>query len=213
MNKVFQPVSIDTALLIQCGINPNQAREFERPMRYACDTFQINTTRRLAAFIGQCAIESENFTRLEEGLYYTTPGRIRQIFKTKVPTDALALSLVRKPQALANTAYANLGGNGSIESGDGWRYRGRGIIQLTLKNNYMNAAAQLKRPYVEKPELVALAPDATLTAAWYWEFHGCNALADSWDIDSITARINKGMVGKHQRRIRSDEVLQTLNDL
>lgn len=212
MNKPFDPARIDIALLIRCGINPNQAREFERPLRYACDRYQINTTRRLAAFLGQCAVESADFTRLEEGLYYTTAQRVRAVFGSRVPTDAMAQSLLRNPQALANRVYANLGGNGDETSGDGWKYRGRGIIQLTLKGNYTAAAQANQRPYVEQPELVARPADAAFTAAWYWGFHDLNTLADGWQTDDITRRINKGMAGRMQRRTRCDELLEILND-
>ena len=208
MSKAFM---ITTELLIKCGIQPTQARAFELSLQYACDRYQINTPRRLAAFLGQCAVESNNFTRLEENLYYTTHQRIREVYKLSVPTEALARSLVRRPELLANRVYANRGGNGSIESGDGWNYRGRGIIQLTLKDNYSLASFNNQRPYLDNPDLVSKPADAALTAAWYWSYFGCNQFADAWEIDKITRAINgSGMQGRLQRRHRCDEILAIL---
>ena len=204
-------ITVTTQLLIKCGIQPTQARAFELPLQYACGRYDINTLRRLAAFIGQCAVESGNFSHLEENLYYTTYQRIREVYKLSVPTEAMARALVRNPEALANQAYANRGGNASVESGDGWRYRGRGIIQLTLKDNYSRAAYLCQRPFLDNPDLVAKPADAALTAAWYWSYHGCNALADAWEMDKITRAINgSGMQGRLQRRSRCDDILTIL---
>lgn len=204
-------IQVTTELLIKCGIRPTQARAFELPLQYACDRYEINTARRLAAFIGQCAIESADFTSLEESLYYTTVGRIREVYKLSVPTDAMALALLRKPQALANQAYANRNGNGNVASGDGWKYRGRGMIHLTGKDNYSLAAFCNQRPYLESPDLVAKPADAALTAAWFFSHNGCNQMADSWETDKITRTVNgPGMQGRLQRRHRCDEILKIL---
>lgn len=113
---------IDLARLIAAGIAPTQARVFLAPLSAACARFGISTPARLAAFIGQCAVESGRFTQLEEGLYYTTAERVRAVFPASVLSLGDAARLTRNPQALANRVYAGRNGNGDEASGDGsWR--------------------------------------------------------------------------------------------
>jgi putative chitinase len=197
------------AELIAAGIAPTQARLFAPPLEAAFHAFDISTRARKAAFVAQAAHESQNFTRLEENLYYRTPERIRLVFKRlrAVGLDELA-KLCRNPEALANRAYANINGNADESSGDGWKYRGRGLFQLTGRANYMAAGDALGKPYKMSPELVAAPVDAALTAAWYWSAAGCNALADSVQIDQITRRINgPAMLDADARRSLFDEAL------
>jgi putative chitinase len=196
---------INVASLVAAGIGPTQARAFETPLNAACERFQINTPLRQAAFVSQCAHESGAFVRLEEGLFYRTAERICIIFRRQVTSTAQAMPLVGNPKGLANRVYANRNGNGNEASGDGWRYRGRGLIQLTGRANYASAAAKVARPYVEQPDLVMLPDDACLTAAAYWDMNRLNALADRGDIDAITKAINgPGMVGAAERRALFD---------
>ena len=195
--------------LIAAGIAPTQARLFADAMQPACTRFEIKTPARLAAFLAQCSHESAGFTRLEEGLYYSTPERIRQIWPTRVPTMADAVRLCRNPQALANRVYANRLGNGNEASGDGWRYRGRGLIQITGRTNYQATGDALGTPYMMMPDWVAQPLHATLTAAWFWKSQGCNELADASQIDAITRRINgPGMVAAADRRTMFDEAMR-----
>lgn len=199
------------ASLVAAGAHPTQARQFIEPLQAACALFAIDTPARLGSFLGQVLHESSSLTRLEESLYYTTPERIRDMWPRRVHALDEAARLCRNPQALANRVYANRGGNGDEASGDGWRFRGRGLFQLTFKNNYADAAGALVRPYVGQPDLVAQPGDAALTAAWYWNAHGLNALADAWNLDDITRAINgPGMVGAAERRHLSDRAVQAL---
>ncbi len=199
---------ISVSALIAAGIQPAQARQFCQPMALACQRFEINTPARIAAFVAQCRVESAGFTALEESLFYRQPERIRAIFPSRVPDLATAALLVRQPQALANRVYANRLGNGDEASGDGWRYRGRGLKQLTGRANYADAAEALARPYVEQPELVALPKDACLTAAWFWHTNKCNILADSAQWDAITRTVNgPGMLQRVERRHYTEESL------
>ena len=192
---------IQVASLVAAGIGPTQARLFEAPLIAACARFGIDTPLRQAAFVAQCAHESRLFTALEEGLWYRSADRIRAIFRGSVPTLAVAQRLVGNPQALANHVYANRNGNRDEASGDGWRYRGRGLIQLTGRSNYTRAAAELGRPYVDQPDLVLEPADACLTAAWFWNAGKLNALADASRIDAITRAINgAAMAGADERR-------------
>lgn len=182
---------ITLAALVAAGLHPTQARQFEGPLTAACARFDINTPARLAGFIAQCRVESDDFRRLEESLAYRTPERLRAVFPSRVPSLADAADLVRAgPQAIANRVYAGKGGNGPEASGDGWRYRGRGVLQLTLRDNYADAQAALGRPYLTQPDLVAQPDDACLVAAWYWHTIKGNMLADSAQWDAITRAIN-----------------------
>ena len=203
---------ITIAALIACGVAPAQARTFCEPLNIACERFGITTRPRLAGFLGQYLVETNNLVDMEESLYYRKPERIAEVFKRLAHRGLNDLTkLTRNPKALGNAAYANVNGNGDEASGDGWRYRGRGLPHLTCKGNYADAEAGLGRPYVSAPELVALPPDACLTGAWYWKTNHCNALADSAQWDAITRAVNgPGMLKRAERRSVTDEALQAL---
>ena len=198
--------------LIALDVAPTQARSFAAPLAAACARFDINTPARVAGFVAQCRVESAGFTVLEENLRYRQPERLRAVFPSRVPSLADAAALVaRGPQAIANRVYAGRLGNGDETSGDGWRYRGRGLKQLTGRDNYADAAAALARPYLEQPDLVAQPDDACLTAAWYWHAAKCNLLADSGQWDAITRAVNgPGMLQADARSQYSQEGVQAL---
>ena len=176
--------------LIRLGVHPTQARVFADPLKAAMALHDISTPQRRAAFLAHCILESANFTRLEENLFYTTPERIRAVWPSRFPTVQDAAPFARNPKALANRAYANRNGNGDEVSGDGWRYRGRGLFQLTGRTNYLRAAQATGRPYVTHPDLVAEPSDACLTAAWFWTSNGGNDRIDRGDFNSTTRMVN-----------------------
>lgn len=199
------------AKLIAAGVSPTQARAFADPIKQAFAAFHIDTAGRQAAFLAQAIHESAGFSRLEEDLYYRTPERIRAIWPQRVTSLADAATLCRNPQTLANRVYANRLGNGDEASGDGWKFRGRGIFQLTGRANYMAAGDSLGQPYKELPQLVAEPLHAAMTAGWYWAAAGCNAMADGAQIDAITRAINgPAMVAADERRSLYDEALRAL---
>lgn len=192
---------ISIATLIAAGIGPTQARAFEKPLAQACDQFYINTTLRLAAFVAQCAHESSLFVHLEESLLWRDPVRLDRFFSAVQGVDDARALIAAGPQATANRIYAGKDGNGSEASGDGWKYRGRGLFQLTGRGNYAKATADLREPFLDHPEYVADPADASLTAAWYWNRYRLNVIADAGDIDAITLAINgKAMAGAQERR-------------
>lgn len=200
---------LTVSTLIAAGIAPTQAKAFADPLAAACALYAIDSPVRLAAFVAQCAHESRGFTRLEEDLFYRTPERIRALWPTRVPSLEDAARLCRNPQALANRVYAGRGGNGDEASGDGWAFRGRGLIQLTLRDNYRAASVNPGANYEHHPELVATPAHACLTAAWYWAEHGGNVLADGSQIDAITRVINgPAMAGAMERRELFREALR-----
>lgn len=197
--------------LIACGVQPTQARIYGPSMGDALAVFEINTKARVAAFLAQVATESANFTRTEENLFYKTPERIRAMWPQRVPTLQAAAALCGKPRELANTVYSNRLGNGDPLSDDGWRYRGRGLIQLTGRSNYKVAGDALRVDYVTKPDLVAEPADALMTACWFWASIQANVLADASLIDSITRKVNgPAMAAADERRSRYEHNLQVL---
>lgn len=197
---------ISVATLIAAGIAPTQARLFAEPMARACKRFDIWTPPRVAGFVAQCRVESAGFTQLEESLYYRGAERLLLIFPSRIKSLSQAQKLTRNPQALANVVYAGRLGNGDEASGDGWRFRGRGLKQLTGRGNYADAAEALGRPYLEWPDLVAEPADACLTAAWYWHVNKLNVLADSAQWDAITKAVNgPAMLQAAERRQYAQE--------
>lgn len=196
--------------LIAAGLPPTQARAFLDPLADACARFGITTPARLGGFVGQCRVESADFTRLEESLAYRTPERLRQIFSSRVPSLGDAAALIAKgPQAIANRVYSAKNGNGDEASGDGWRFRGRGVKQLTGRANYAAAAQARARPYLEQPDLVAAPADGCMTAAWFWHSIKGNTLADSAQWDALTRAVNgPAMLQADLRRQYSEQAAQ-----
>lgn len=205
-------MQITALMLIGAGLNPTQAKIFAEPFSRACARFEINTIGRCAAFFAQCAHESMGFTRLEEGMYYRDPHRLAEIFRTAFKNLASnAVPYTRNPQALANKVYGGILGNGDEASGDGWRYRGRGLIQVTFRHNYRKAAQLTGEPYEDVPEMLTQPLHACLSSAAWWFDNGCNLLADAGLIDQITAKVNKRSLGANERREHYREALTAFN--
>ncbi len=202
--------ALTSTLLVHAIPGASHPDEWAGPLSAACQRFQITkTVRRMAAFLGHIAHESGSLRKLEENLNYTDPSRINKIFKA-IRTDEEAKAYVSKPEALANHAYANRSGNGNEASGDGWRYRGRGLIQLTFKGNYAALAKDLKVDFVKQPELLATREYAALSAAWFWNKHGLNELADTESYVVLSRRINKKLDGFPAREANRKRALNVL---
>jgi len=200
---------ITVATLIAAGIAPTQARLFAEALSTAARHFGINTPVREAGWVSQCAHESAGFVHLEENLFYTTAERVRAMWPRRVPSLGDAAQLLRNPQALANRVYANRNGNGDEASGDGWAYRGRGLLQLTGRANYMAAEAAINQPYKASPDLVAQPIHAAMTAGWYWAAAGCNTMADASNVDAMTKAINgPALAGLSDRRQRFEQAVR-----
>lgn len=194
--------------LLLAGANTYAANLVLQPMQAAAARFQVDQNeRRLSCFIANCAVETGYFRRFKEDLFYRTAARLHDIFPTYFPTEAAADGYVGKPEKLANFVYANRGGNGNAASGDGFKYRGRGMIQTTFKDNYNAAGKLCNRPYVGSPDLLCEPPDAAMSAGAYWELNGLNALCDAGKLADVTRRINKGMAAAQERLDRYRLVL------
>jgi putative chitinase len=174
--------------------------------------YEINNPQRIAAFIAQCAHESGNFTALRENLNYRWQT-LRKIFPKYFPTDEKAqqyASMPNKQQAIASLVYANRMGNGPPESGDGYRYAGKGLIQLTGKDNYSWFAASLGISVEEAAEYLETFEGAAQSACWFWETNKLNQWADTGDILTLTKRINGGTIGLEDRKKHYEHALHVL---
>jgi putative chitinase len=164
-------------------------------------TFKIDTALRLSHFLAQCGHESAGFKAIQENLNYGAKGLLG-IFKKYFPTEAKALQYERKPEKIANLVYGSRMGNGDEVSGDGYKFRGRGYIQLTGKNNYVAFGKSINEDITANPDLVAT-KYPLLSAAWFWSSNSLNALADKGaddaSVTAITKRVNGGTIGLPDR--------------
>jgi putative chitinase len=181
-----------------------------------CDKWGVTTKERQAAFIGQCAYESSEFNQLIEILRYRDAARIAYIFRTRFDLDhdkeispaelAIAQRFVNQPEALGNFVYSGRNGNGNMESGHGFKYRGRGPIQITGLANYRDFAFASKFDVITNPDDL-LQPDVGITSAlWFWTTRGLNQLADAGDYETITRRINGGINGLAERLVYIEKI-------
>lgn len=160
--------------------------------------YDINTPERVAAFLAQCAHESGNFRFLKENLNYKAESLVK-VFPKYFPDMATAKAYEKQPAKIANRVYGNRMGNGDEASGDGFRYMGRGLIQLTGKNNYTIFAASIDTPLEEIPEYLQTFEGAVQSGCWFWEQNNLNKEADARDIKTMTRKINGGFIGLEDR--------------
>jgi putative chitinase len=171
--------------------------------------FGINSKNQQAAFIGQCGHECGNFKVLEENLNYRA-ATLMKLWPKRFPTLDVANQYGGNPKKIANMVYSSRMGNRDESSGDGYRFRGRGCIQLTGHANYFHAGKALGYDFVMEPDLVATPKFAALTAGWFWSTHGCNELADRGDWTALTKKINGGVIGLADRIKHTNEALAVL---
>ena len=173
----------------------------------AMDEFEINTPQRRAMFLAQCCHESGHFRAVSENLNYKADSLSRvfpKYFKDVDPND-----YAKQPEKIANRVYGNRMGNGDEHSGDGYRYRGRGYIQLTGKSNYEACGDDLEVDLTENPDYLTTPVGAARSAAWFWDSRDLNDLADAGDIKTCTKKINGGFIGLEERMELYEEALTT----
>jgi len=187
------------------SILPDTDESWFSPLVSAMTEWSIDSPQRVAAFIAQVAHESKDFTRLEENLNYSAK-RLCAVWPARFPTLRAAQPYVMNSEKLANRVYSGRLGNGNASSGDGWRYRGRGLIQITGKSNYAACKKALDIDVTGSPELLLECEAATRSAAWFWSSRGLNELADhspgdddESDFVRITTIINGGKAGLAER--------------
>ena len=171
--------------------------------------YDINTPARVAAFIAQCAHESADFVFIKENLNYRASTLVK-VFSKYFPTEAAAAAYAGRPEKIANRVYANRMGNGDEASGDGYRYCGRGLIQLTGKDNYTFFAGSMEIPVEEASEYLATFEGAAQSACWFWENNNLNQFADAGDIKGMTKVINGGYIGLENRISHYEHALHVM---
>jgi putative chitinase len=175
--------------------------------------YEIDTPKRIAAFIAQCGHESGGWRVFSENLNYSAKALDAVFGKYFVRAGRDAEEYHRQPEKIANVVYADRMGNGDTDSGDGWRYRGRGPIQLTGKNNYTRFSEDMDVEAVDNPDMVSEDKEvALMSAIWYWNTNNLNKYADSGDIKTLTKRINGGYIGLEDRIHHWEEALKALGE-
>ena len=212
--------------LMAAGIKREAAERWLPHVQNAMARFGIETERQVAAWLAQTAHESGGYTALVENLNYSADtmavvwpkrfaeygpdGKVKKDAKGKSIPNRFALALHRKPELLANVVYSSRMGNGPVESGEGWKYRGRGLKQLTGKENYTRCSKALELDLVGNPDLLLQPEGAALSAAWFWASNKCGPLADAGDFVGLTKRINGGTIGLPDREKRYKAVLASM---
>ena len=182
---------------------------WEAALNTTFDRFDISNPFRQAAFIGQAAHESGNFKMLVENLNYRAET-LMKVWPKRFPTLEFAKQYERDPKKIANSVYANRMGNRDEASGDGFRFRGRGLFQLTGHSNYFHAGKALGEDFVMNPDLVATPMYAALTAGFFWNTHKLNQYADARDYVTMTKKINGGTLGLADRQKHIAHALEVL---
>ena len=187
-----------------------------------CQEYEINTPQRIAAFIAQTSHESGGYTMLSENLNYRAatlaacwPNRFAVLGPDKKPKKengklvptAVANSIAGKPELIANMVYSSRMGNGPAESGEGWKYRGRGLKQLTGKDNYARCGHALGLDLIGNPDLLLEPMAAARSAGWFWKANSLSVFADKGDLEGMTKKINGGLIGYPQRKALYEKCL------
>ena len=198
---------ITSQQLLQILPNAGQvAGVFVPVLNTAMNRYQIVGSKRIAVFIAQVGHESGQLTRLVENLNYSAEA-LQRAWPSRFSAK-LAADVARKPEQIANIAYGNRMGN--TATGDGWKYRGRGLIQITGKDNYRACGEALGLDLIAQPELLEKPQHACMSAAWFWATKGLNTLADSDKFNVITLRINGGQNGAVDRQALYARALKVL---
>jgi putative chitinase len=202
-------VTADQLKAIFSSADPGDLDEICEPLNAAMTEFGIDTPARQAMFLAQCGHESGGFAHVEENLNYKAEG-LTKIFHKYFPDMDTANEYAHNPEKIANRVYSNRMGNGAEDSGEGYKYRGRGLIQLTGKSNYDACGKALNVDLHESPDYLETAEGASRSAAWFWAHNGLNKFADADDIVGCTKRVNGGTIGLEDRTKHYKEALETL---
>lgn len=192
-------------VLVALGSPRNYAEKAADAFKAACLLHGFDSPELVACLLGQSAFESTRFTKTEEGLFYTTQAQLARTFKKiRVLPDAEQVKYLRNPKGLASFVYADMYGNGNVASGDGWKFRGQGYIQLTFHDNYALISKTVGRPYVEQPELLKEPSDAALSSVGFFIAHGITNIVSGPLTDvmlsAVTKKINPAML-EHATRV------------
>jgi len=195
-----------TPALLCTVTTPELADKWADALNETCQEFAIDSPYRIAGFISNTAHESAGFKFVSENLNYSAASLMR-VWSTRFPTVEIAQRYAMNPEKIANRAYADRMGNGDEASGDGWKYRGRGLIQLTGKNNYVAYSMACDNEALQKPDIVAEPKYAAESAGWFWSVNRLNSVADTQDIVRMTKIINGGINGLDDRQMKYSQVM------
>jgi len=179
------------------------------PLNETFQKYDISTPTRQAFFIGQCAHESGNFRILEENLNYSASALMR-VWPSRFPDLNVASQYANNPEKIANKVYAGRMGNGTEETGDGYKFIGRGLIGITGRDSYDRCGKALGIDLISEPQLLVDPHYAAMSAGWFWNRAGLNALADVKDYDTMTKRINGGLIGLDDRKVKIAKAISVL---
>jgi len=185
---------------------PELADKWADALNETCQEFAIDSPFRIAGFLSNVAHESGGFKFVSENLNYSAASLMR-LWSTRFPTVEIAQRYAMQPEKIANRAYADRMGNGSEASGDGWKYRGRGLIQLTGKNNYVAYSMACDNESLQNPDIVAEPKYAAESAGWFWSVNRLNQLADNQDVVGMAKRINGGINGLDDRQMKYAKIM------
>ncbi len=198
------------AKLAKCLPRNKNIPELFKALNEMLPKYEINTVERVAAFLAQCGHESVDFTVLKENLNYSAEG-LNKVFPKRFPTVAAAQPYNRNPEKIANKIYSDRMGNGPEASGEGFKYRGRGAIQLTGKDNYTAFSKSIGKTLDETVAHTETLAGAIESACWFWKKNGINEIADKLDITAMTKKINGGTIGLAERKQHFEENLVKLS--
>ncbi|MFT3758444.1 glycoside hydrolase family 19 protein [Thauera sp.] len=204
---------ITAAVLQALGATERNAALYVEPLRIAAERYHIDTAQRLAHWLAQIAHESAGFSAVVENLNYSAEGLARtwpQRYALNGAPNATARILHLRPADIANLTYADRMGNGPVKSGDGWRYRGRGLIQITGRDRYRQCGIGLGLDLLAHPEMLEEPLYAALSAGWYWHTENLNPQADRDDVRAVTKGINGGYNGLADRAERTKAAARAL---
>jgi len=179
------------------------------PLNKTFEKYEINTPLRQAAFIGQCGHESNSFKVLQENLNYSAKGLVAT-WPSRFPNIEFAAEYERKPERIANKVYGARADLGNTEDGDGWRFSGKGLIQLTGRNNFKTCGDAIGIDLISQPELLLEPMWACMSAGWYWNKRGLNSVADDQNWELLCKRINGGLNGLQDRIDRTHKAMDIL---
>lgn len=207
-------IELTVDILAEClpDASHKNLEKFVEGLNETCVHFEIDTPERMAMFLAQTAHESGNFSTTHENLNYSAKGLVGT-FKKYFPSEEVATPYARKPEKIANRVYGNRMGNGDEASGEGFEYCGRGLIQLTGKDNYTACGKALDMDLLTDPDIVEENPVAVLSAGWFWNTRRLNDWADKGDVKTVTKKINGGDIGLADRKKHYAHILEVLQAL
>jgi putative chitinase len=199
-------MSLVTEQMLCTITTPELAAKWAESLNETCERFAIDSPFRIAGFLSNTAHESGGFKFVKENLHYSAASLMR-VWASRFPTLEIANQYAMQPEKIANRAYCDRMGNGNEASGDGARYIGRGLIQLTGKNNYVAYSMACDNEALTKPEIVEQPKYAAESAGWFWSVNKLNTLADAQDVQGMCRRINGGLHGLDDRQMKYSKIM------